>query len=82
MAPASLLRFPTAGFQTMSDSVIIEEEQVGEFKAGRYYPVNIGDVYHGKVQVVGKLGFGTTSTVWLAWDQGTVCFGPVFRLSS
>jgi hypothetical protein len=48
------------------DSVVVEEEQFDEFKAGQYYPVNIGDVYASKYQVLGKLGFGTTSTVWLA----------------
>ncbi|KAK3324416.1 kinase-like domain-containing protein [Cercophora scortea] len=37
-----------------------------EFKSGQYYPVNIGDVYESKYQVLGKLGFGSTSTVWLA----------------
>jgi len=50
----------------VKDSVIVEEEQFDEFKAGQYYPVNTGDVYASKYQVLGKLGFGTTSTVWLA----------------
>ncbi|KAK3301837.1 kinase domain protein [Chaetomium strumarium] len=36
------------------------------FKAGNYCPVNIGDLFSSKYQVVGKLGFGSTSTVWLA----------------
>lgn len=30
--------------------------------------MTIGDVYYGKYQVLGKLGFGTTATVWLAED--------------
>lgn len=76
-APASPLRFPTTGFEIIRDSVILEEEQFDdEFKAGRYFPVNIGDIYHGKYQVLGKLGFGTTSTVWLAKDLRYVLFLP------
>lgn len=64
--PAAILRFPTSGFETVDDKTILEEEQFDEFNEGKYYPVNIGDVYHEKYQVLGKLGFGTTSTVWLA----------------
>lgn len=46
---------------------LLEEEQFDEFKAGNYCPVNIGDIFaSNKYQVVGKLGFGSTSTVWLA----------------
>ena len=64
--PELPLRFPAAGFEVFRDSVIVEEEQFDDFKTGQYYPVKIGDVYDGKYQVLGKLGFGTTSTVWLA----------------
>ncbi|MBE3041280.1 hypothetical protein IMZ48_01575 [Candidatus Bathyarchaeota archaeon] len=60
------MRFPAAGFEMFSDSVIVEEEQFDDFKTGQYYPVKIGNVYDGKYQVLGKLGFGTTSIVWLA----------------
>jgi hypothetical protein len=31
--------------------------------------MNIGDVFASSYQVVGKVGFGTTSTVWLARDM-------------
>ena len=65
-APLSPLRFPSAGFPLVRDSILLEEEHLNEFKAGQYYPANIGDVYDGKYQVLGKLGFGSTSTVWLA----------------
>lgn len=60
------LQFPKTGFAVVKDPFILEEEQFDEFKDGQYYPVNIGDVYASKYQVLGKLGFGTTSTVWLA----------------
>ncbi|KAK7428370.1 hypothetical protein QQZ08_005127 [Neonectria magnoliae] len=65
-APSLSLHFPSTGFPLVSDSILLEEEHLDEFKAGQYYPANIGDVYDGKDQVLGKLGFGSTSTVWLA----------------
>lgn len=46
----------------------IEEETLPEYAATRYYPVRIGQIFQDRYQVVGKLGFGVTSTVWLARD--------------
>ncbi|KAF2027039.1 kinase domain-containing protein [Setomelanomma holmii] len=66
--PWPQLKFPTSGFEVVSDALLFEEEQLEEFHRGVYYPVNIGDVFASKYQVVGKLGFGVTSTVWLARD--------------
>ncbi|PSN61879.1 kinase-like protein [Corynespora cassiicola Philippines] len=34
----------------------------------RYYPLRIGEVLNTKYQILGKLGFGLGSTVWLAND--------------
>ncbi|KPM41240.1 hypothetical protein AK830_g5305 [Neonectria ditissima] len=65
-SPSIPLQFPITGFPVINDTVILEEERFDGFKAGHYYPVNIGDVYNSKYQVLGKLGFGRTSTVWLA----------------
>lgn len=67
-APSPPALFPTSGFETIHASEVIEEERFEGFKKGRYYPVNIGEVFSSKYQVVGKLGFGVTSTVWLAHD--------------
>ncbi|TVY88182.1 Serine/threonine-protein kinase [Lachnellula willkommii] len=68
-APWSPLRFPTTGFEIIGDEWLLDEEQFEEgFEKGLYYPVNIGDVFASKYQVVGKLGCGVTSTVWLARD--------------
>jgi len=66
--PWPQLRFPSAGFDVVGDAILLEEEQLDEFKRDVYYPVNIGDVFASKYQVVGKLGFGVSSTVWLARD--------------
>ncbi|KAF2130651.1 CMGC protein kinase [Dothidotthia symphoricarpi CBS 119687] len=66
--PWPQLQFPTTGFDIVSDNLLLEEEQLDEFRKGVYYPVKIGDVFASQYQVVGKLGFGITSTVWLARD--------------
>ncbi|EFQ86981.1 hypothetical protein PTT_17633 [Pyrenophora teres f. teres 0-1] len=43
--PWPQLKFPTSGFEVVSDVVLFEEEQLEEFHRGVYYPVNIGDVF-------------------------------------
>lgn len=86
---ASPINFPSSGFEVISSSQKLEEEIFEDFKTGRYYPVNIGEVFTSRYQVVSKLGFGSTSTVWLArdlrfdtidiaWDAKMLtCVGPV-----
>ena len=64
--PSPPIYFPS-GFETVRPEVL-DEERFEHFKQGKYYPANIGDVLSSKYQIVGKLGFGTTSTVWLARD--------------
>lgn len=64
--PLLPLRFPTTGFEVIGKEYLLEEEQLKGFQEGWYYPVNIGEVFLCKYQVLGKLGFGVTSTVWLA----------------
>ncbi|KAK6716980.1 hypothetical protein SNK05_000181 [Fusarium graminearum] len=46
----------------------VEEETLPDYLPARYYPVNIGEVFADRYQVVGKLGYGAGSTVWLAND--------------
>lgn len=65
--PLVPLHFPATGFEVVPESETLEEEQFQDaLNAGQYYPVRIGDIYAQKYQILGKLGFGTTSTVWLA----------------
>ncbi|KAK8902475.1 hypothetical protein QC760_008981 [Botrytis cinerea] len=64
--PSPPLQFPTTGYELISDAQPLDEEQIEGFKRGLYYPVNIGDMLMSKYQVVGKLGYGVMSTVWLA----------------
>jgi hypothetical protein len=46
----------------------VEEEKLAWYSHDHFYPVKIGDVFHSKYQVVGKLGYGGYSTVWLCRD--------------
>ncbi|PWY82595.1 CMGC protein kinase [Aspergillus eucalypticola CBS 122712] len=46
----------------------IEEETLPTYNAEKYYPVRLGEILHGRYQVVAKLGYGVTSTVWLGRD--------------
>jgi hypothetical protein len=62
------LAFPTEGVPLVAPHQTIEEETIPDYLANRYYPVRIGEVIHDRYQIVGKLGYGTTSTVWLARD--------------
>lgn len=54
-APLAPLQFPTAGFDAVSKDYILKEEQFGEFKTGKYYPVNINKIFNSKYQIVGKV---------------------------
>lgn len=48
--------------------VPIEEERIFGYDPRRFLPVNPGDLLNNKYEIVTKLGWGTTSTVWLARD--------------
>lgn len=67
--PWQPLQFPADGFRVLEKDVILEEEGLGEFTKDLYYPVKLGEVLEERFQIVGKLGFGTSSTVWLARDM-------------
>nr|POF04075.1 serine/threonine-protein kinase srpk [Quercus suber] len=54
--------------------VKLEEERLPGYKAERYYPVRIEDVFHARYKVLAKLGFGGGSTVRLCRDlQYVLC---------
>ena len=60
--------FSNPNFKKIGASQLIEEENLPDYLAERYYPVRIGELLESRYQVVGKLGFGATSTVWMARD--------------
>jgi serine/threonine-protein kinase SRPK3 len=62
------LNLSKQGSASVIASEKVEEEALPGYVATRYYPVRIGQIFRDRYQVAGKLGFGTTSTVWLARD--------------
>ena len=45
------------------------EESRKLYHPGGFGPVHLGEVYHGRYEILRKLGHGRYSTVWLAIDQ-------------
>ena len=64
----SVIVFPNNGFDIIEEPPV-EEEESEKFSSGDYYPIVIGDLLDSRDQVVGKLGSGVSSTVWLARDM-------------
>jgi serine/threonine-protein kinase SRPK3 len=60
--------FPIAGFRTLDSALPIEEEREPLYSTKAFYPTRIGEVLNSRYQVVGKLGYGGYSTVWLCRD--------------
>ncbi|KAL9945820.1 hypothetical protein ACHAO5_004487 [Verticillium nonalfalfae] len=61
-------QFPSSGFELIDRAEKVEEEKLPFYKREVYYPMKIGQVIHDYYQVVAKLGYGSSSTVWLARD--------------
>lgn len=60
--------FPSRGFSLIDQSQKVEEEELPDYVADRFYPVRLGRVFHGRYKTIAKLGFGSSSTIWLARD--------------
>lgn len=60
------LQFPPDGFELVDAARMIEEETLPTYSPARYYPVRLGQIFQDRYQVVGKVGYGGSSTVWLA----------------
>jgi hypothetical protein len=54
--------------ERIDPSYLVEEETLSSYNAKHYYPVKLKDVYNDRYKVIGKLGFGSASTVWLCRD--------------
>ncbi|KAM5441437.1 hypothetical protein MferCBS31731_003508 [Microsporum ferrugineum] len=62
------LKFPASGFELVDAGEKIEEETLPTYIPDKYYPVRLGQIFQNRYQVVGKVGYGVFSTVWLARD--------------
>ncbi|KAF4619518.1 hypothetical protein D9613_005562 [Agrocybe pediades] len=61
-------------------------EDIEDYQPGGFHPISIGDTFdHGRFRVLHKLGFGGSSTVWLARDhaheQGSIVTLKALRSS-
>jgi len=73
--------FPTTGFTIIPVSETVEEECWFYYTPQSFYPVRIGDVLHSKYQVLYKLGYGTTSTIWMCRDLRSVYLSLLREIS-
>ncbi|KAJ5587278.1 protein kinase [Penicillium hispanicum] len=71
----SLFRRPASPPWQFSQSSIrldsiekLEEETLPWYSQDHFFPVKIGDIFRSRYQVIGKLGYGGYSTVWLCRD--------------
>ncbi|PNY23331.1 Protein kinase-like domain protein, partial [Tolypocladium capitatum] len=46
----------------------VDEERAPGYKPEHYYPANPGDIFENRYQLDVKIGWGSSSTVWLAHD--------------
>lgn len=53
-----------------SSSVVYddEEEPTTDYRPGGYHPIELGDIFLNRYEVVQKVGWGHFSTVWLCKD--------------
>ncbi|PLN84281.1 kinase-like domain-containing protein [Aspergillus taichungensis] len=63
--------FPTSGFELLDQSIKLDEETLPTYQSEKYYPVNQGEILNDRYQTLAKIGYGVTSTVWLAKDLTT-----------
>ncbi|KAI1951440.1 hypothetical protein LOZ12_005829 [Ophidiomyces ophidiicola] len=62
-------QLPTsARYDLIDSSILLEEESIPNYRPQRFFPVEIGLIFNDRYRVVGKLGYGASSTVWLCWD--------------
>lgn len=55
----------------LSTEDLIEEQTLPRYCPQHYYPVHLGETFNDRYLVVAKLGYGASSTVWLARDIQT-----------
>lgn len=66
----------TAVAPRLDPSSLVEEEKTPYYDSSRFYPVSLGQILDGRYQIATKLGYGSSSTVWLARDLHRCFFSP------
>ncbi|KAI9043636.1 kinase domain protein [Aspergillus affinis] len=67
-SPSEPRIFPSSGWDQIDPSSWVEEETIPTYRPERFYPAHIGEVFNRRYQIVGKLGYGSSATVWLCRD--------------
>ncbi|CAG8195129.1 unnamed protein product [Penicillium olsonii] len=67
-SPSKPRVFPSSGWDIIDPCIPIEEESIPTYRPEKFCPVYIGEVFNHRYQVLGKLGYGSTATVWLGRD--------------
>ncbi|KAL4891343.1 kinase-like protein [Aspergillus ambiguus] len=67
-SPSPVHKFAQSNVRLLDSTEKFEEEMLPWYSRELYYPVKIGEVFRSRYQVIGKLGFGGYSTVWLCRD--------------
>ena len=60
--------FPSLGYDAIGHDQLVEEEAMPEYNPDHFYPARLGEIFNGRYQTVAKLGYGSSSTIWLARD--------------
>lgn len=63
-----------ASFSVLSGTAKVEEEKLPWYSPVQFYQTHIGEVFNSRYQVVGKLGYGSSSTAWLCRDLTYLLF--------
>lgn len=86
-APAKLVRVfssiscKASAPRTMPSTFIREEDQSPYYDPERYYPARVGEIICNRYRIISKLGWGTSSTVWLAKDTNRLVWASLSDIS-
>lgn len=50
-------------------NIYSDVESVEQYRRGGYHPVRLQDVFNERYEVMGKIAYGSSSTVWRAKDK-------------
>ncbi|PYI02908.1 kinase domain protein [Aspergillus sclerotiicarbonarius CBS 121057] len=65
---SSPCKTPSARIQVLPTAELLEEECTPHYNPKHFYPARLYEVLHNRYQITAKLGWGISSTVWLARD--------------
>lgn len=69
IANISRANSPDSKAPILSSAKLYEEETLPRYTPAIFYPVRIGERINDRYEILAKLGYGMTATVWLARDM-------------